>query len=97
MKLIAYYGRIVIMGNRGEIEINPRLAMEKESTMVGMALWNAPEKDYTESLYAVSAYLESGVLKPQVGDEYQLSEAITAHKNILDSSGRGKMILNIER
>src|SRR5215468_7905963 len=45
MDLVAKYGRIIIIGNRGEITINPRVAMMKELDIRGIALWNAtPEQ-----------------------------------------------------
>ena len=34
--MIAPFGKIVIIGNRGSIEINPRLAMQKECDILAM-------------------------------------------------------------
>jgi NADPH:quinone reductase len=95
MKLIAQFGRIVVVGNRGSIEINPRLAMIKESDILGMALWNAPSQEYKESLYGVAAFLKSGILHPKVGDVFTLRDADKAHEQILSNKAKGKMILNI--
>ena len=95
LKIIAPFGRIVIVGNRGSIEVTPRLAMIKEADILGMALWNVPQKEYTESLHAVASFLKSGILRPIVGDELPLEEAKRAHEEILVKSGRGKMVLNI--
>ena len=36
--VIGMNGRIVVIGNRGEIEINARLAMNKNADILGMAL-----------------------------------------------------------
>ncbi len=96
LELIAHFGRIVIIGNRGEIEINPRSTMAKESSITGMAVWNASEKEHKETFDAISAYLENGVLKPEIGDEYPLSEAQTAQEAILSDHSSGKMILTME-
>ena len=41
LDLAAKYGRIIVIGNRGEITINPRVAMMKELDIRGIALWNA--------------------------------------------------------
>ncbi len=93
LKVIAYFGRIVVVGNRGDIEITPRLAMIKESDILGMALWNAPGNEYTESLCAIAALIKSGTLVPQVGERLHLSEARKAHEIILSNHKSGKMIM----
>lgn len=96
LQLIAAHGRIVIVGNRGELEINPRLAMEKEARIIGMAVWHMTETDRIESLSAITAYLESGILTPYVGDIYPLSQAQKAHEVLLDKAGKGKMLLSMD-
>ncbi len=40
LELVAKYGRIIVIGNRGEITINPRLTMMKELDVRGIALFN---------------------------------------------------------
>jgi NADPH:quinone reductase len=96
LKIIAPFGRIVIVGNRGSIEVNPRLAMIKEADILGMALWNAPAHEYNASLEGVAAFLKAGILKPIVGDELPLSDAVKAHEQILSKKARGKMVLTIK-
>jgi NADPH2:quinone reductase len=39
--IVAMRGRIVVIGNRGNTEINARLAMNKDATILGMALTHA--------------------------------------------------------
>src|SRR5262249_50228227 len=41
--VIARNGRIVVIGNRGAIEINPRAAMQRDAVILGMMLPNASE------------------------------------------------------
>src|SRR4029450_5664205 len=36
---LGFGGRVVIVGNRGRIEIDPRKAMAKDGASVGVALW----------------------------------------------------------
>lgn len=96
LQMIARYGRIVIVGNRGSLEIEPRLAMIKEADVLGMALWNAPNYEYNESLRAIGAFLKSGVLRPKIGGEYKLEDARKAHENIMGKNALGKIVLNIE-
>ena len=96
LEVIKAEGRIVVVGNRGKITIDPRLTMGKESRILGMAVWHMTEADRIESLSAISASLENGTLKPHVGEIYPLSQAQKAHEEILDKAGRGKMILSID-
>ncbi|MBX4262912.1 NADPH:quinone reductase [Clostridium estertheticum] len=96
LKMIAPYGRIVVVGNRGNIEFNPRLAMIKEADILGMAILNVHPDEYKESLYAVSAFLQSGILHPEVGEEFSLADAAKAHKQIISKKAHGKMILSID-
>lgn len=96
LKVIAQYGRIVIVGNRGDINLEPRLAMIKEADLLGMAIWNATAAEYKESLRAIEGLLESGVLHPQIGMEYSLEDARKAHIDIMSKNALGKMVLNID-
>ena len=96
LKVIAKYGRIVVVGNRGTIEINPRLAMANESTILGMALWNAPANEYRESLFALRAFMQSGAVRAKVGKQLLLKDAAQAHNEIINGLAKGKMILKIE-
>ena len=96
LKVIAPYGRIVVVGNRGSIEINPRLAMMKEADILGLALWNALPDEYQESLHAIEAFLESGILHPVIGDVLALEDAEKAHEQIINNKASGKIVLSIE-
>src|SRR5262249_5756851 len=41
LTMLARGGRIVVIGNRGTIEINPRDTMAREASIIGMTLMNA--------------------------------------------------------
>lgn len=96
LKVIARNGRVVIVGNRGTLDFNPRLTMAKEADVLGTSLGNVKQEEYSESLQAVAAFLKSGLLKPIVGDELPLENARKAHELILTKTGRGKMVLVID-
>ena len=93
---LAKYGRIVIVGSRGSLEFTPRLAMMKETDVLGMAVWNTTQQEYVSALSAVAAALESGVLRPIVGRELPLEQAAQAHVDILKAKAKGKMVLAID-
>ena len=93
LDLVARFGRIVIIGNRGTIEINPRGTMSKDATITGLALWNAPAADLNAIMAAITAGLANGTLKPVVGREFPLAEAAAAHKAVLEPGAYGKIVL----
>ncbi|MGC4045603.1 MAG: NADPH:quinone reductase [Armatimonas sp.] len=87
------YGRVVVIGNRGSLEFNPRLTMAKEADVRGMSLFNAPP-DLLASIHAaLYAGLENGTLRPVVGTVLPLSEAHTAHEQVLKPGAQGKIVL----
>lgn len=96
LKLIAPFGKIVIVGNRGSIEINPRLAMAKECDILATALWNAPRDEYEQSIHGVIAMLKSGALRPIIGTALQLQQASRAFEQLLKGTGNGKLVLKID-
>lgn len=96
LKLIAPFGKIVIIGNRGSIEINPRLAMQKECDILATALWNAPKEEYQQSIDGVIGMLKSGALSPIIGTTLPLSQASQAFEQLAKGVGNGKLVLKIE-
>jgi NADPH:quinone reductase len=93
LELVAKYGRIVIIGNRGEIQVNPRMTMMKNLDVVGLALPNASDDDMVRIHAGLRAGLESGVLKPVIGREMALEEAAAAHRAVLEPGAFGKIVL----
>jgi NADPH2:quinone reductase len=93
LAMIARRGRIVVIGNRGTIEINPRDAMAKGAAILGMLLFNATPEDTLRVGAALAAGLENGTLQPIVGREFPLGEAAQAHAAVLASGALGKIAL----
>jgi NADPH:quinone reductase len=92
--LLAKKGRVVVIGNRGTIEINPRDTMSREADIRGMTLFATSEQEAREMRAALNAGLENGTLRPVVGRRLPLAEAARAHEEIMNHSGAlGKMVL----
>lgn len=91
--LIAKYGRVVVVGNRGRTEIDARQAMSRNAAIFGMTLFNATESDLTEIHAALVAGLANGTLSPFVGREVPLAEAARAHAMVLEPGALGKIVL----
>jgi NADPH:quinone reductase len=94
LSLLAKKGRVVVIGNRGTIEINPRDAMSREADIRGMTLFATSEQEAREMRAALGAGMENGTLYPVVGQKIPLSEVARAQEEIMKHSGAlGKMVL----
>jgi len=93
LPLLAPKGRLVIIGSRGRVEIDPRNAMMREATILGMTLYNATDKELASMHAAFVAGLEDGTLRPIVSREIPLAEAASAHHAVMESSTLGKIVL----
>lgn len=92
-RALKMFGRIVVVGNRGSIDFNPRLAMGKEAAIFGMSLFNAPAEAMEEIHKKIREGLEAGFLKPVVGKSFPLSDAPEAHRQVIESRAYGKIVL----
>jgi len=93
LKMLAYAGRVVVVGCRGSVEINPREIMVREAAVFGIFLWRVPEADLLEAQSALQAGLENGTLRPMVGSELPLDSAPAAHRRVMEAGARGKIVL----
>ncbi|MGB8323061.1 MAG: NADPH:quinone reductase [Candidatus Acidiferrum sp.] len=93
LKLLAMNGRVVVIGNRGEITINPRDLMSRRGSARGFTLWAATEQETNEIHAAIAAGLENGTLRPVVGKEFPLKDAAQAHIEVLKPGAAGKIVL----
>ncbi|XP_074545116.1 quinone oxidoreductase [Halichoeres trimaculatus] len=96
LQMVAYGGRVIIVGSRGSIEIDPRHTMMKESSIIGVVLYFATPEETKECAALLYAGMEAGWLNPVVGPKYPLEKAAEAHRDIIESPGAsGKMILTM--
>lgn len=93
LTMIAPRGRIVVIGNRGRIEIDPRKIMAKHAVVTGLALWGLTAEEVTRGHEALADALASGALRPVVGTELPLAEAAEAHRRVMTPGARGKIVL----
>ncbi len=93
LPMLARGGRVVVIGNRGRIEINPRDAMGRDATILGMTLFNATAADLQEIHAALVAGLANGSLRPIVGREIPLADATAAHTAVMEPGALGKIVL----
>src|ERR1051325_8626181 len=91
--VLAKFGRVVVIGSRGPVEINPRDAMGRDASIHAMTLMNVNDHDRMSIHAALVAGLENGTLKPVVGKEMPLAEAARAHQTVLEAGSFGKIVL----
>jgi NADPH2:quinone reductase len=93
LSVLSKNGRVVVVGNRGRIEIDPRQTMARDADVRGMTLMNATDEDLRGIHAHLVAGLENGTLRPIVGKEMPLAEAARAHEKVLEAGAYGKIVL----
>jgi NADPH2:quinone reductase len=93
LRVLAPGGRAVVIGSRGPVEIDPRDLMQREASVLGLMLARATEGETRATHAALVAGLESGALRPVVGQEMPLAQAPEAHRLVTTWAGYGKIVL----
>jgi NADPH2:quinone reductase len=93
LKALSMGGRVVVIGSRGTVEIDPRDTMGRDASIVGMSLFNMPDADRFAVHAALVAGLENGTLRPVVGKELPLASAAESHVAVMAPGARGKIVL----
>jgi len=93
LTLLSKHGRVVVVGNRGRVEIDARQAMGRDAAVLGMMLFNTSDSDLAEIHAAITAGLADGTLNPVVGRELPLADAARAHEAVMEPGARGKIVL----
>lgn len=90
---LARNGRVVVVGNRGTVEVNPRDLMNVEGAVLGVMASLATPQETAEADAAVAAGLREDWLRPVVGREMPLADAPRAHRHILERPALGRLVL----
>jgi NADPH2:quinone reductase len=93
LNILARGGRVVVIGSRGRVEIDPRAAMGRDASIHGMSLLNATAAELLSIHAALVAGLENGTLRPVVGQEMPLQDAPRAHRAVMEPGAYGKIVL----
>ncbi|MFC1798255.1 NADPH:quinone reductase [Thermodesulfobacteriota bacterium] len=93
LPILAQSGRVIIIGNLGTVEINPRDIMMQDASILGMLRGNMNEIDRLEIYAAIDAGLRNGTLQPIIFHKIPLAQAPKAHKLIISSTPFGKIVL----
>ena len=93
LDILAPYGRIMVIGNRGRVEIDARKLMGKDGRMLGMTLFNTTREEFKEIHAALVAGLGNGTLTPVIRKEMPLAQASQAHVEVMEPGAFGKIVL----
>src|SRR6266446_9636980 len=83
LKLLAKFGRVIVIGSRGDVTITPRDLMTRRASIHAFTLWGISEAEEAEIHAGIGAGLENGTLRPVVGKELPLAEASRAHIEVM--------------
>ena len=94
LTLLAKFGRVVVIGSRGSVEITPRDGMGRDAKILAMTVLNVTPEELSSIHAALVAGLENETLRPIIGQELPLREAARAHEEVMKPTGaHGKIVL----
>lgn len=93
LEILAQDGRVVVIGSRGEVQINPRELIRRDASILGMGMLNVSAEKLANIHTAIRTGLEDGSLRPIVGQKMPLADAPHAHEAVLQPGSYGKIIL----
>lgn len=93
LTVLAKNGRVIVVGSRGPIEINPRDGMGRDADIRAMTLMNATDADLAGIHAYLRAGLANGTLKPIIGQTFPLEQAPRSHQAVLEAGAYGKIVL----
>lgn len=93
LEMLATQGTVVVIGNRGTIEINPRFLMAKDASIQGMILMQASAEQKQAIFQGIEQGLCNGSLCPVIGTSLPLEQACQAHEQVIHASHQGKIVL----
>jgi NADPH:quinone reductase len=93
LTVLAKFGRVVVIGSRGPVQIDARDTMSRDADIRGMTLFNVNDEDYEAIHTGIVAALEKGRLKPIIDMRLPLAEAPKAHQLVMEGDSHGKIVL----
>jgi len=95
LKLLSSHGRVVVIGSRGPVEINPRDLMMREADIRGLISAQASPEERTATFQALGEELAAGRINPIIAREFLLAQAADAHRAVMEGSSTGKIVLTM--
>lgn len=93
MDLAPKYGRIIVIGCRGEVTIAPRVAMMKDLDIRALALFNAARAEAEAIMADLVGAAATGAIRPVIRAEMPLGDAAEAMRLVMAPGAKGKIVL----
>ncbi len=93
LSILGLGGRVIVIGSRGRVEIDARDLMGRNADIRGMTLMHLMGAERDEVYHAIGEGLLDGTLVPRVSREIPLADAALAHRDVLEASTHGKLVL----
>ncbi|XP_055333887.1 quinone oxidoreductase-like [Paramacrobiotus metropolitanus] len=95
IEVVAEFGRIVIIGSRGEAKCSPVYMMGKEAMCVGVLLMKSTDEEWKRIGDELVKGINEGWVRPIIDQEFPLNQAAEAHKAVMQHTGgsKGKIVL----
>ena len=93
LTMLARGGRVVVVGSRGTVEVNPRDAMGREGAILGMVLLNQTPTALARVHAGIRAGLENESLEPVVGRTFGLDNASQAQDAVMEPGAYGNIVI----
>merc|ERR1719481_822913 len=96
VQMLKEKARVMVVGCRGGVNINPRHLMMPEASITGVALGTTSPQEWARMGAAIVAGIESGWVNPVINKEYAMDEVQQVHYDIIHSKGaKGKLVLKV--
>ncbi|WP_018290241.1 NADPH:quinone reductase [Verrucomicrobium sp. 3C] len=86
-------GKVVVIGSRGLVEIDPRGLISRDLSVMGMSLFCASPRERQIISAAVAASLEKGILQPFIRMVLPMPAAAQAQRLVMEPGASGKIVL----
>ena len=97
LSLLSASGRVVVVGGRGHVAVNPRDVMRGETSILGLRLFQSSAGELSEAHAAIQAGVATGWVQLILGKQYPLESASQAHLDLMCGKGAvGKMVLIVD-
>lgn len=93
LKIAGRNGRIVVIGCRGPVMINPRDTMSRDLVILGLSMMNLSLDEKRKVYVSLEEGFKTGKLVPVVGRQFPLAAAPAAHEAVLGRGAYGKIVL----
>ena len=93
LTILAKNGRVIVIGSRGKVELDPRDAMSREADIRGMTMNIVTDEQIAIVHAGLAPGFANGTLKPVVGKVMPLADAAKAHVAVMESGSYGKIVL----